>query len=609
MLRLFTTPGILHILFFAAALSAAPGKILAQDINLANQYFSNGEYEKASAIYAQISAKEPNNDFVFKRYFDCLLNLERFDEAEKAARQQIKRSPENSAYYVMLGDMYERTDRKNEANKQYQLAVDKIQPDFGAVTRVANTFVSSAKYDYALAAFQRGNDLLRDPNRFAYNMADVYRRKGDTPKMIEYYLNALVAEPGRQATIQMLFERYVAPADFDELQKQIYARLQKDDNPEYIELLAWTFVQKKDFKSALRQYRALDKRLNENGQRVYKLAVSAAENRDYDAAISAYDYILSEKGRLNPFFFDSKREAMACRRKKVTEGYAYTQQDLEVLINDYEQFLTEYGRGKQTAGILLEYAELMALYVNDLKKAIALLDELMKIPGLDRNVSARVKINLADYYLMDGDIWESTLLYSQVDKAFAEEQLGQEARFKNARLAYFNGDFEWAQAQFDILKAATSRLIANDAIDLSVFIMDNLVTDTTSEAISLYASAELLAYQNRFAEAFLKLDTLRRDFPNHSLQDDILYLEAQIFEKKRDWEKAASRYEEIIEKFPQDIRADNALYNLAQIHEYHLGNTEKAMELYEKIFVDYSGSILAVDARKRYRILRGDKVQ
>ena len=609
MFRSFATPGILRVAVIATLLTTTLSHVQGQDINLANQYFSNGEYEKAASIYSQISAKEPHNDFVFKRYFDCLLNLERFEEAEKATRQQIKRSPENSAYYVMLGDMYERTDRRNDANKQYQMAVDKIQPDFGAVTRVANTFISSAKYDYALAAFERGNTLLRDPNRFAYNMADVYRRKGDTPKMIEYYLNALIAEPGRQATIQMLFERYVAPTDFDELQKQIYARLQKDDNPEYIEILAWTFIQKKDFKSAFRQYRALDKRLNENGQRVYKLAVSAAENKDYDAAISAYEYILNEKGRLNPFFFDSKREVMACRRKKVTESYDYSRKDLEVLINDYEQFLNEYGRGKQTSGILLEYAELMALHVNDLKKAIALLDELIKTPGLDRNTAARVKINLADYYLMDGDVWESTLLYSQVDKAFAEEQLGQEARFKNARLAYFNGDFEWAQAQFDILKAATSRLIANDAIDMSVFIMDNLDMDTTSEAISLYSAAEMLTYQNRFAEAFLKLDTLRRTFPDHSLQDDILYLEAQIFEKKRDWEKAASRYEEIVEKFSQDIRADNALYNLAQIHEFHLNNIEKAMELYEKLFIDYSGSILAVDARKRYRILRGDKVQ
>jgi TolA-binding protein len=200
-------------------------------------------------------------------------------------------------------------------------------------------------------------------------------------------------------------------------------------------------------------------------------------------------------------------------------------------------------------------------------------------------------------------------LYSQVDKEFREEQLGQEARFKNARLSYFNGDFQWAQAQFDVLKASTSKLIANDALDLSVFIMDNLNLDTTSDAISLYSAAEMLMFQNKFDDAFLKLDTLRRGFPEHSLQDDILYLEAQIYEKKRNWTKAAELYQQVVDKYKEDIRADNSLYALAQIYETRLNDLEKAKTLYEKIFIDYSGSVFAVEARKRFRFLRGDKVQ
>ena len=238
-----------------------------------------------------------------------------------------------------------------------------------------------------------------------------------------------------------------------------------------------------------------------------------------------------------------------------------------------------------------------------------LLEELKATPGLDPNTLAEAKISLADYSLIGGDIWESSLLYSPVDKDFKEAQIGQEARFKNARLSYFNGDFQWAQAQFGILKAATTKLIANDALDLSVFIMDNLNLDTTSDAISLYSGAELLVFQNRFDEAFLKLDTLRRNFPEHSLQDDILYLEAQIYEKKRDYPKAAKLYEEVAEKFKEDIRADNSLYALAQLCEVQLNDLEKAKTLYEKIFTDYSGSVFAVEARKRFRILRGDKVQ
>jgi tetratricopeptide (TPR) repeat protein len=254
-------------------------------------------------------------------------------------------------------------------------------------------------------------------------------------------------------------------------------------------------------------------------------------------------------------------------------------------------------------------ADLEALYLRNLPKAIQLLEELKQMPGLRQDAMARLKINLGDYYLMNGDIWESTLLYSQVDKAFKEDTIGQEARFKNARLAYFNGDFQWAQAQFDVLKASTSKMISNDALDLSVFIMDNLNLDTTSDAISLYATAEMLVLQNRFDEAFLKLDTLARDFPEHSLQDDILYLKARIWEKQRDYAKAIPLYEEVAEKFKEDIRADNALYALALIYEMRMNDLEKAKSIYEKIYLDYSGSVFAVDARKRFRILRGDKVQ
>ncbi|HNG90251.1 MAG TPA: tetratricopeptide repeat protein, partial [Saprospiraceae bacterium] len=480
------------------------------------------------------------------------------------------------------GALLERQNKMAEANAQYDKAGEKMAADYSAVSRLANVFVQRSKFDYATTTYERGSQLLKDPNRFAYNLGELYRRQGNVPKMIEYYLNAVAGDPMRRPTIESLLARYLAPEEFGELQTQLYARIQADENPSFVELLAWSFVQRKDFKSALRQYKALDKRLGENGRRVYDLANSAADARDYDAAISGYEYIGTEKDRNNPYFFEAKRASMECRRKKITEGFNYTQEDLRVLETDYETFLAQFGKSRETANIVQQLARLEALYINNLPKAISLLEELKQTPGLDPNTLAEAKIALGDYYLISGDIWESTLLYSQVDKDFKEAQIGQEARFKNARLSYFNGDFQWAQAQFGILKAATSRLIANDALDLSVFIMDNLNLDTTADAISLYSGAELLVYQNRFDEAFQKLDTLRRDFPQHSLQDDILYLEAQIFEKKRDYTKAAQLYQEVSEKYKEDIRADNALYAWAQLCETQLGNPEKAKELYEK---------------------------
>ena len=603
----------LHVLRIAAFVIAQFGLLAlaqAQDQNLANQYFLNGEYEKAAVLYAQLLENDRGlGDYYFERYLNCLLNLEQYEEGEKALKKQLRKTPDNVKLYVFYGNLYDRIGKPEEAQAQYKMAIDKMDDDFASVNSLANTFITSAKYDLAIQTFERAGERSKDPTRFAFNLAELYRRKGNTPKMIEYYLNSLDTDPSRLITIQTMLARYLADDEYAELQTQLYTRLQLADNADLVELLAWSFVQRKDFKSALRQYKALDKRLGEPGQRIFKLANDAAGAKDYDSAIAGYEYIIQEKGSQNPFFFDAKREAMNCRRKKITEGFDYTQEELRTLEAEYVQFLAQYPRGRSTAYIVIQLADLEAFYINDLNKAIALLDELRQTPGIDRNTLARVKINLADFYLMNGDVWESTLLYSQVDKDFREELLGQEARFKNAKLSYFNGDFEWAQAQFDVLKASTSKLISNDALDLSVFIMDNLNTDTTTDAMALYAAAEQLVFQNRFAEAFVKLDSLRQGFPENTLQDDILYLEAQIHEKKREYAKAAELYQRVAEKFPEDIRADNSLYALAQLYEEKLDDLEKAKTLYEKIFLDYSGSVFAVEARKRYRILRGDKIQ
>ncbi len=228
--------------------------------------------------------------------------------------------------------------------------------------------------------------------------------------------------------------------------------------------------------------------------------------------------------------------------------------------------------------------------------------------GLHPEAVAKAKLALGDYYLMNGDRWEASLLFSQVDKDFKEGQMGEYARYRNAKLSYYAGDFEWAQEQFKILKGATSKLISNDAIDMSVFILDNLGLDTTEVTLQMFAQADLLAFQNKYDEAITKLDSIKVLFPDHSLDDDVLYTKAQIYKKLRRTDEVISMYQAIIEKFPTEIKADNAIFELAELYETQLNDPEKAKPLYEKLFLDYSASTLAHEARMRYRILRGDEL-
>ncbi len=579
-------------------------------LQLANQYFNNGEYEKASSLFEKLYKENPKQNYYFNKFIDCKLALEEYDESEILIKKQIKSAPKEVQLYVTYGNLLERLSRHDEAEDQFRAAIQQLPAERFIVVQLANAFMSLTKYELAIEAYEKGKELLKEKADFSYYLADLYRRKGDHDKMIYNYLSSLENMPSRQNQIQSLFARFLSKDDYPILQTQLYERIQGNpDAIHYTELLAWVFLQSKQYDKALRQAQALDRRLGENGKRVFELAEIASNDKDFDTAIKGYSYILDQKGTNNSYYLEAKRKMLTTKRSQIFLNPAYTKEDLRSLETEYEEFLDLMGWNRNTALLIMELADLEALYLNDLTKAIKYLQELVDIADINKYVKANAKIKLADYYLMQGERWESTLLYSQVDKAFTDQLIGEEARFKNAKLSYYVGDFEWAQTQFDILKTSTSKLIANDALDLSVFILDNLGLDSTTHAMQLYADADLLTFQNRNEEAINKLDSIELLYPEHSLQDDIYYLQAKLLSSRRDYEQAIENYQKVIDNHSDEIRCDNSIFELAEIYDYSLQDKEKAQSLYEKLFIDYSNSTFAITARKRYRQLRGDAIQ
>ncbi len=511
---------------------------------------------------------------------------------------------------MQYGKLYEKQTNELKAAEQYKKAIDKLPADRFIIDNLAMSFNNMARYDLALQAYEKGGLLMKNKNMFAFNLAELYRRKDEVGKMIEAYLNAIQDNPAYLPSVEAMLLRYAtSDEERQELQTQLYARIQDDAKATvFPELLSWLFLQKKDYKNAFRQLKSVDRLNDEDGSRVFNLALIAENDRDYDAAIEGYNYVILEKGKGSPFFIEGKRNMLACRRKKLTEGYAFTTEELRIVEKEYESFLDEVGRNNRTASIITELADLEAFYLKDLEKATKLLEDLIAMPMIDVKILSQAKLSLGDFNLIKGERWEATLLYSQVDKAYKDDALGHEARFKNAKLSYYFGDFDWAKAQFNVLKSSTSKLIANDAIDMDVFIMEVTGVDTSTEALAMYAQAELLIFQNRFDDAFVKLDSVRRLFPNSELEDDLYYLKAQVYRKLRQYDKAIEAYDIIVTNYKESIRVDNAMFEMAALYEGPLNNKEKAKGLYEKLFTDFSGSTLAVEARKRFRILRGDKI-
>jgi tetratricopeptide (TPR) repeat protein len=606
-MRLIKILFILIFLSFPVAILAQEGK--GSDEQLAVEYYRNKEFDKAAVYYERLFEKT-GADFYYGYFLDCLLELKDFKKAEKLVRRQIKKAPYAPAYAVDLGYVFTKAGEFPKAKKEYEGIIGKLTENQTLIYETANAFLKREEADLALATYEKGRKLFK--GGFNFEIAELYYLKGDFNAMVGEYLELLTQSEGYapqvQNYLQRIFGNENTPERAEILRNQLAKRIQKyPDKPVFSELLIWQLVMEKDFNAAFIQVRALDKRFKEDGLRVLNLAQTAQSNKDFDVAAKAYQYLI-DKGKEHPIYVPAKIELLKVLNLKITEQAQYTNEDLITLEKNYNSTLAELGIHARTAPLMKELASLYAFYLHNNEKAIELLEECLKIPGVQPYFKAEVKLLLGDIFLIDGEIWESSLLYSQVEKDFKHDPVGDEAKLRNAKVSYYTSDFGWAQGQLDVLKGSTSKLIANDAMRLSLLITDNTTVDTNLVPLEMFAKADLLIFQNKLPEALLTLDSINTYFPAHALEDDILWTRAIVMEKKQNWTEATKYLMQIVEAFGYDILADDALYKAASIYEYQLKDFSKASELYQRLITDYPGSTFIVEARKRFRELRGDKL-
>lgn len=587
------------------ALHAQPGR----DETLADSYLKNGEFDKAADLFQSLWEKNNFDPKFYTPLYKCLLTLKKYDDLEKVVKKQIKKADGLPQYIIDLGYLYAQIPDLNKAKDQYEKALKELKPNEISIRSLAGAFETYRLYDYVIAVYDKGNKALPGNSYFNLELANAYLNKGDISNSVKYFLGYLEMYPQKVQSVKNILQSSASEEKLlAEMETQLYGKVQRaPGNEDYIDLLTWLYIQNKDFEGALVQMKALDKRKGENGYRVLNIARMAQTEGYYDEAISGYEYVVA-KGKEEELYFQARTELLNCRKEKISNNLNYTKEDLLGLKSDYLSFINDNGGSFLTAQSMKELADLEGFYLHDLKEAEDLCLKIISMPGVPQQLKNQTKLSLGDFYLIDGDVWESTLLYSQVDKDEKDSPLGEEARFRNAKLAYYRGDFEWAQTQLDALKGSTSELISNDAIDLSVFIIDNLGLDTSADAMAMYARAALLMFQNRDDEALSTLDSILRLFPGHALSDDIEYTKAQIYVKRKDFDKAIPLLEDIMKNYKDDLKGDDATFLLAKINEDHLHNKERAMELYKTIITDYDSSLLVIEARKRFRILRGDKI-
>lgn len=575
---------------------------------MASYYYQNKEYDKAIELYEPLYDKT-QNQFYYQMLYACYSETMQWKEAERLVEKRIKRQNNDLKLYVDLGKIFLAKGDKKKAEKQYAAAIEKLGRDSKQTTDLAMAFENAGRMDYAIATYLRSREKLQNEYLYVMELATLYGKSGDYEKMMSEYFNLLDRSPGNMGSIQLALSRSLnetsSPQLAEGLRRTLISRIrQHPDNKSYLEMMIWFSLHQKDFDFALTQAMAIDGRFPDlGGEQVMRVAQIACNNEDWVTADKAYRHLVA-KGREHPLYFDSRVGLLDVGYRRIGREYATDGKALATLMADYDAALAELGKNERTIPLMRNYAHLLAYSgisatTENLQRAADLLQDIIDMPRIPAATMAEVKLELGDLLLFAGEIWDASLLYSQVEKANKNDLVGAMAKFKNAKLSYYNNDFQWAKSQLDVLRASTSKLIANDAMQLSLLISDNMEEDSTYDMLELYAAADLMLYQGKLDSAWTLLDDITHRTLDHPLFDEILVQKARIRMRQGRYGEADSLLQFVVDHYGMDILADDALFMLAELNEQKLDNPQRAQQCYERLIIDYPSSLFVDRARKR----------
>lgn len=518
---------------------------------------------------------------------------------------------------------------------------------------------------------------------YAEELADLYRMTGQYEPMLDEYLKVLEKDPDRKEDVYARLQAVMASNGFSDagakdsfgsgigsegenrtanaysldgnasgrvasrLERLLYQRVQQRPMDETVQdMLVWVLLQQKDFETALLQAKAYSRRFEDGGWKWLETIRVVASNHRYELARPAYEEFVGERGESSASVSLSPRYLREAKIDLLDLYFASLENRKEKdsawvvkLKQSYKRLLSELGRDPESFGLYRNLARIHAYYAGERDSARILLEEALASHRFTRSQQALLKIDLADILLYYNKVWDATLLYSQVEKDLKQDPVGFYAKLQNARLSYYIGEFEWAKSQLDVLRAATSKTIANDAMELSLLIKENMSPDSSYTGLWYVARSDFMAMRGLYAPALRLLDTLLTLPQEGGLFDEAWYRKAQIYLEMDSVSQALHWLSEVYTDYYDPLLVDDALFMAAELLQLRAGipvsegmeqagavwlpeagsevfgqrtegqrtaDKEESMRLYQRLFMEFKSSTLAALARQRYRFLRGD---
>ena len=580
----------------------------AQNTELANSYFRKGEYEKAILLYKPLFENNPIRQDYFKSLLTCYQQVESYEASQALIEEQIQRFPEQIYLFIELGYNHQLQGQDETAQKYYKQSIDFVQQNPNFVFMIGRSFRQNHLLDEALISYQIAKELNPKLNT-EISEAQIYGEKGELEKMFSLYLDLVDKNANYFATVQRYVGNFITEDKNDSnnllFKKLLLKRAQSNPKDAWNILLSWLFMQEQDYSKALTQEKSLFKRKPGSLERIREIGYLSFNKQDFKTSKEAFEYMLSKSEEA---VLDNESKLLAeIYLLKIENNSIKEKKDKSNIEEKYTELIEKYGQGKETLELHLSFAEFLTFDYDEPEKAIVNLEKI--VPDAESEFEKGIiQMKIADILVFTDQFNQALILYTQIQYDLKNSQLAQEARFKVARTSYFKGDFQWAQNQLKVLKSSTSQLIANDALELSLKISNNIDKDSLNEGLKIYAKSELLGFQKKYQQAIDTLSYVLRQFKGQQIEDNALFTQANFYQALEIYDKAEANLLTILNFHPESLLIDDSIFKLGILYRDHLQDPVKAQEMFEKIIFEYPSSIYLVDARKYYRKLRGDDI-
>jgi len=573
----------------------------AQKEHLAENYFEQGAYDKALSLYQRLVEEQPRQPKYVLGLVRTYQQLSKFDQAENLLKSRLLEPRIFPLYYIALANNFNMQRQVDSA----QIYIDKAlnytyeQPNYTVSMGKALTDLSLLN---AAKSLYQGV-MQRYPEKdFNLQLARVYGELGELEPMFETYLTLMESTPRFIPSIQRYLETYITedpsnPGNI-QLKTALIKRLAQQQEPLYNSLLSWLFGQQKEYGKAFIQEKAIFMRNPGDLTGIKQLGYAALNDEQPSMAKTIFSFVLETA--VDP------RERLAAHLEILRLDRSMKQRPPQEIEMSYTELIQQYQAFDLTQ-LNLDYADFLAFDLDRSQEAIALLNK-----AADRAqksyAEGRLRLLLGDILVFNEQYNEALVNYALVQSVLKDDDLAQEAKFKEAQTSYFRGDFEWAQTQLKVLKSSTAQKMSNDAIALHVLINENTLEDSTQIALKKFAGAQLLMHQKKYSSAIEAFMTLQAEEQIDRLADDILHNLGTLYQLTKAPEWAKVQWETLINEYPDSVYIDDALFALSQLMLSEFMAPEEAKTYLEEIIFNHADSIYFIDAQKQYRKLRGDQI-